>query len=240
VVVVMENHGYDSVVDNPNAPWINGLRAAVMTNWHGVTHPSQPNYLAMFTGSTHGVTDDHCPVTLRTPNLAAQLASAGLTFTGYSEGLPADPTACRVGDYARKHNPWVDVADLPASVNQPMTAFPTDYSTLPTVSFVVPDLCHDTHDCRTKEGDAWLRNALDGYVTWAGTHNSLLVLTYDEDDSETAGNHIPTLFVGPMVAPGRYDTLGNHYTLLRTIEAFYGLPPIGEAAGSPRLTSIWR
>ncbi|MFN0280381.1 MAG: alkaline phosphatase family protein [Kineosporiaceae bacterium] len=240
VVVVMENHGYGSIVGSADAPWINSLPAAVMTDWHGVMHPSQPNYLAMFTGSTHGVTDNRCPVTVPGPSLASQLISAGLSFIGYSEGLPsADPTACRAGAYARKHNPWVDVIGLPASTNQPMTAFPTDYAALPTVSFVVPDLCHDTHDCPVRQGDAWLRDTLDGYVTWAATHNSLLVITYDEDDSKTPGNHIPTHFVGPMVRPGRYDTLGNHYTLLRTVESLYGLPPIGRAAGQAPLTQIW-
>jgi acid phosphatase len=241
LVVVMENHGYPNVIGNRNAPWLNSLPAAVMTNWHGVTHPSQPNYLAMFAGSTHGVTDNRCPVTLTGPNLASQLADAGLSFTGYSQGLPAaGSTVCRAGDYARKHNPWADFTDLPAAVNQPLTAFPSDYSALPTVAFVVPDLCHDTHNCSVGRGDRWLRDTFDGYVRWARTHNSLLVVTYDEDDTETAHNLIPTLFVGPMVVPGRYDQLGNHFTLLRTLEAFYGLPAIGHAAGRAPLTTIWR
>jgi acid phosphatase len=240
LVVVMENHGYDSVVADPDAPWVNGLPAAVFTDWHGITHPSQPNYLAMFSGSTQAVTSDHCPLTFSGPNLAGQLQAAGLSFAGYSEGLPATgSTVCKAGRYVRKHNPWVDFPDLPQSTNQPLTALPSDYAALPTVAFVVPDLCHDTHDCSVAEGDAWLRSTLDPYLAWAGKHDSLLVLTYDEDD-DTSQNRIPTLFAGPMVTPGRYGSRGDHYTLLRTIEAMYGLPPIGEAANRQPVSGLWR
>jgi hypothetical protein len=241
VVVVMENHGFDDVVDSPKAPWLNGLPAAVLTDWHGVAHPSQPNYLGLFTGSTHGVTDDHCPVRVPGPTLGSQLQTAGATFTGYSEGLPAaGSTVCRVGDYARKHNPWVDSTRLPAAVNQPLTALPTDFAALPTVAFVIPDLCHDTHDCHTVEGDRWLRDTLGPYVAWARTHDSLLVVTYDEQEGHGASNHIPTFLVGPMVAPGRYAVRGDHYTMLRTLEALNGLPGIGAAADREPLTQIWR
>ncbi len=236
----MENHGYTDVVTHAKAPWLNGLPAAVLTDWHGVTHPSEPNYLALFTGSTQGVTDDHCPVQASGPNLAAQLAAAGLTFAGYSEGLPAvGSSVCSAGDYARKHNPWVDFAALPATVNRPLTDLSSDFSALPTLAFVIPDLCHDTHNCPTAEGDQWLSTTLGPYVTWASTHHSLLVITYDEDDG-TGENHIPTFLVGPMVNPGSYPAHGDHYTMLRTLEALYGLPGIGQADSVQPLTGLWR
>jgi acid phosphatase len=241
VIVVLENHGYAKVVGDDDAPWLNGLPAAVMTDWHGIAHPSQPNYLALFTGSTHGVTDDHCPVHLTGPSLGGQLVAAGRTFAGYSEGLPAaGSTVCRRSRYARKHNPWVDVRGLPASVNQPLTALPTDFAALPSVAIVVPDLCHDSHDCPTSTADAWVRDTLAGYATWAQTHDSLLVVTYDEEDNEKPANHIPTLLVGPMVRPGRYAERGDHYTMLRTVEALNGLPGIGTAAARTPIADIWR
>jgi acid phosphatase len=239
VVVVMENHAYGDVAGNPAAPWVNGLPAAVFTNWFGVTHPSQPNYLALFSGSTHGVTDDGCPLGFDAPNLASQLDLAGLTFTGYAEGLPRPGDAvCQAGDYARKHAPWTDFTGLPASVGQPLSAFPADHTRLPTVAFVIPDLCHDTHDCPVAVGDHWLSAQLGDYATWAQTHNSLLVLTYDEDDSG-AGNHILTVVTGAGVAPGRYGVRGDHYTLLRTLEALYGLPPLGAATGRSSVQPVW-
>lgn len=239
VVVVMENHGYDDVVGSPEAPWLNSLPAAVFTDWHGVTHPSRPNYLALFSGSTQGVTDDRCPRSFPGPDLGRQVLDAGLSFAAYSEGLPGtgDPTCGRDG-YVRKHAPWADFTDLPGSVAHPFTDFPSDYTRLPTLSFVIPDLCHDTHDCPVGVGDAWLRSALGGYADWARRHDSLLVITYDEDDGG-ASNHIATLVTGAGVRPGRYPVRGDHYTLLRTLEALFGLPALGQAAARTSVASSW-
>ena len=147
---------------------------------------------------------------------------------------------CTGGDrYARKPNPWVDFTALGASVNQPFSAFPTDYSSLPTVSFVVPNLCDDMHDCGTAAGDRWAASHLDRYLRWADTHNSLLIVTFDENDG-SAANQILTVFAGPMVRPGRYGEEVTHYRVLRTVEWLYGLTPIGEAAGTSPIDDVWR
>jgi acid phosphatase len=241
VVVVFENKDAGAVVGSTEAPYLDGLAAqgAAFTDAHGVTHPSQPNYLALFSGSTQGVTDDSCPRTFSGPNLAGQLRAAGRSFTGFSEGLPAAGfTGCGAGEYARKHNPWVDFPALPASVNQPLSALPSDLAQLPTVAFVVPDLCSDMHSCPVATGDAWARAHLSGYVAWARTHDSLLVVTFDEDEG-TAANHIPTFLVGPMVRPGTSGQRIDHYALLRTLEDMYGLAPLGSAATAAPLTGIW-
>jgi acid phosphatase len=241
VVVVFENKNVADVIGSADAPYLNELagHGASLTEAFGVTHPSQPNYLALFSGSTQGVTDDSCPQSFSTPNLAEQLRAAKRSFTGYSEGLPsAGYTGCRAGQYARKHNPWADFPALPASVNQPLTALPKDFSALPTVAFIIPDLCGDMHNCTVAQGDAWARAHLSAYVAWARTHDSLLIVTFDEDDG-SADNHIPALLVGPMVRPGRTVQRVDHYGLLRTIEDMYGLPPLGEAASARPLTGIW-
>lgn len=234
VIVVFENKAQQQVLGSPDAPYLNSLSAsgARFTDAHGVTHPSQPNYLALFSGSTQGVTDDSCPQTLGDrPNLAEQLQRAGYTFAGYSEGLPsAGFTGCTdaTGRYARRHNPWVDFANVPASSNQPFSDFPADPSRLPTVAFVIPDLCNDMHDCDVATGDRWAREHLAPYVNWARTHDSLLVVTFDEDEG-THANRIPTFLVGPMVKPGAIAQPVNHYNVLRTIEDLYGLEPLGMA-----------
>ena len=241
VVVVFENKDARSVLGAGTAPYLDALAATGTTlrNAHGVDHPSQPNYLALFSGSTQGITDDACPQTFRSENLAGQLRAAGRSFVGYSEDLPrAGYTGCTIGNYARKHNPWVDFPALPASVNQPFSAFPTDYATLPTIAFVVPDLCNDMHDCPVSTGDAWAREHLAGYVGWARTHNGLLLVTFDEDEG-TAANTIPTFVVGPMVRSGTTDQRVDHYSLLRTLEDMYGLSPLGHAASATPLTGIW-
>jgi acid phosphatase len=241
MVVIFENEDAGDVLGAPQAPYLTSLAGsgATFTDAHGETHPSQPNYLALFSGSTQGVTNDSCPLTFSGPNLAAQLQAAGHSFTGYSEDLPSVGfQGCRAGGYARKHNPWVNFPALPASVNQPYSALPSDYAALPTVSFVVPNLCNDMHDCGVAAGDRWAKEHLAGYVDWARTHNSLLVITFDEDHG-SAGNHIATFLVGPMVRAGTSDQRIDHYSLLRMIEDMYGLPPIGSAKDAAAITGIW-
>jgi len=244
VVAVFENHGYDQVIGSGGAPYLNELarRGALLTDAHGLTHPSQPNYVGMFAGSTGGVRDDSCPQDIAgTANLGSQLAAAGLSFAGYSEGMPAAGyRGCGGGNgYARKHNPWVDFTALPASVNRTFAEFPTDYASLPTVSFVVPNLCDDMHDCAVSTGDAWARAHLDGYARWAAGHDSLLIVTWDEDEG-TGGDHIPTVFTGAHVVPGsRYPGQTDHYGILRTIEAACGLPGLGAAADRQPVSGIW-
>ena len=241
VVVIMENHAYGQIIGNPAAPFINAIadRGALFTRSYGVTHPSEPNYLALFSGSTQGIADDGCPYRFSTPNLAADLIAAGKSFAGYAEDLPGPGSlVCSAGEYARKHAPWTDFSNVPGSSSLPFTSFPADFARLPTVSFVIPNLCHDMHDCSIAAGDAWLRAHIDGYASWAMRHHSLLIVTWDEDD-RSQGNHIVTIFVGQQVRPGRYAQPLTHYSVLATIEAAYTLPRDGQAAAATPVTSIW-
>ena len=158
----------------------------------------------MFSGSTQGVTDDSCvtPGFSSAPNLASELIAAGKTWASYNETLPSQgSTTCSSGKYAQKHNPWFGFSNVPTSSAYTFAQFPTDYSTLPQVSFVTPNLCSDMHDCSVSTGDTWLKNNLGAYATWAKTHNSLLVVTFDEDN-RLAGNKIPTVLYGQPVTPG--------------------------------------
>lgn len=248
VVVVEENHSYDEVVGSQDAPYLNALAAqgAVLTDAYGVSHPSQPNYLALFAGSTFGLASDDCPQQLSGPNLASELLAAGLIFSAYSEDLPqAGYSGCQFGGddfdplYARKHAPWTNFANVPADAGQPFSAFPSDFNQLPTVSYVVPNQQHDMHSGSIAAGDGWLQQHLDAYAQWAPAHNSLLIVTWDEDDS-SAANHILTLFVGAQVQPGRYGETINHYDVLRTIEALFGLPYTNEAAHATTIADIWQ
>ncbi|HEX8306748.1 MAG TPA: alkaline phosphatase family protein [Jatrophihabitans sp.] len=241
VVVVLENHAFSQIIGSSSAPYLNSLadRGAVLTRSYGITYPSQPNYLALFSGSTQGLTDNSCPHNYTGPNLAGALLAAGHSFIGYSEDLPETGfSGCSSGAYARKHNPWVNFGALPKSVNQPMTAFPQDLSRLPTVSFVIPNLDNDMHDGTVAQGDRWLRTHLGGYADWSTAHNSLLIITADEDD-KSHGNRIATLFVGAHVRPGRYNVRIDHYGLLATLLASYRLTPFGHAARAAPLTAIW-
>jgi acid phosphatase len=242
VVIVMENHAYAQIIGDPAAPFINDLarRGALFTRSYAITHPSQPNYLGLFSGSTQGITDDSCPNRFTAPNLAADLNKAGKSFAGYAEDLPGPGSpVCSARDYARKHVPWANFSNVPSSASLPFTSFPaTAFAQLPTVSFVIPNLCHDTHDCSVATGDTWLRAHIGGYADWAMTHDSLLILTWDEDDSGQ-GNHIATIFAGQKVRPGSYAEPITHYSVLATIEAAYALPRDGQAVTATPITDIW-
>jgi hypothetical protein len=257
VVVVEENHSYGQILGPASLP------VPVMPNlmstdpfirslaWHGAsfrnaraeTHPSQPNYLALFSGSTQGVTSDGTPPEpFTTANLGGALIAAGLSFAGYSESMPyAGFTGSEAegGLYARKHNPWADFADVPASANLPFSAFPRrrDFASLPTVSFVVPNQANDMHSGSIRTADKWLRKNIRPYVRWARRHNSLLVLTWDEGSSDD--NHIATVVAGAHVQRGWYDEPINHYSLLRTIEDMYDLSHAGASADASPITSIF-
>jgi len=250
VIVVEENKSYKQIIGNPAAQYINRLadEGALFTNSFAVTHPSQPNYLILFSGSTHGILNDQCPISVSGENLASQLRKKGSSFGIFSESMPfTGYSACLSPDnrYARKHNPAVNWQgnNISSDINIPFANFPSEYVRLPTVSMIVPNLVNDMHDGRTLldqivRGDAWLKVNLDAYVQWAKTHNGLLIVTWDEDDG-SGENRIPTLFIGPMVRPGKYAYRIDHYNVLRTLEEMYGLPPLGSAANAEVIRGIW-
>jgi len=243
VVVIEENHTLAQIVGNPHAPYLSALAAhgALFVDAHGVTHPSLPNYFALFAGleNTNG---DGCPahaVPARAPNLGSELDAAGFSFVGYAESLPAeDWKGCWAGPYARKHVPWAQFTNLPRSASEPFSAFPTAFETLPTVAFVVPNVENDMHDGTVAQADDWAREHLDSLVRWAAAHDTLVVLTMDEGYDKT--NSIPIIFVGPMVLPGRYAERIDHLNVLRTLEDMYGLAPTGAAAHVAPISDCWR
>lgn len=228
VLVVEENKAYDQIIGSTQARFINSLAAggALFTRSYAVSHPSQPNYLALFAGSTLGIRNDNDPGILHAPNLAQELAQNQLSFAGYTDGI------------VPKHNPWLDFSGLSKSVNQSMSRFPADFSQLPAVSFIAPNQLHDMHDGSIHQGDAWLAHHLANYAQWAKTHNSVLIVTFDEDDSRHR-NHIATVYYGAHVQTGRYAQKINHYSVLRTIEDSFALPPIAKSASAQPISVVW-
>lgn len=228
VVVMMENHSYDQIMEGGDATAFLrklGREGANFINAFAITHPSEPNYFALFSGSTQGIRDDGY-YSYNVPTFAGRLIAAHKSFIGYVE--PGSP---------RKHNPWESFADS-QGVERSLAQFPADFAKLPTVSFVIPDLDDDMHDGTVEQGDNWVAMHLAAYATWAKTHNSLLVVTFDEDD-DGPQNRIPTIFVGDHVRPGRYAQRIDHYSVLRTILDMYGLPPLAKSADAVPITGIW-
>jgi phosphatidylinositol-3-phosphatase len=245
LVVIMENHAYDTVRVLPYTASLIAASSSFAYSY-AITHPSQPNYLALWGASTMGVINDNCPSPgspYSTENLGHACEAAGLAWKAYSEGLPAvGSTVCNYGSpsYARRHAPWTDWSNLTHSNEVPFTQFAQDTAAgkLPTLAYVVPNNCDNTHDCPPATGDNWLAANLPGMIRAVGP-NGLVILTWDEDDG-SHGNHILTVFAGPSVRPGYISNRTiNHYTLVRTICAALDLPAFGEAATDSAVTDVW-
>ena len=250
VILILENRPYNNIVGNPQAPYINSLIAnsntALFTQSFGLTHPSQPNYIMLYSGDPQGVTNNNIPPNLpfTTLNLGGELINKGLSFTGYSEDLPSVGSNVETsGAYARKHNPWVnwqgtDVNGIPPASNRPFTDFPSDFNLLPTLSFVIPNQDNDMHDGSITTGDTWIQNNLDAYIQWCISNNSLFILTFDEDDYSSS-NQVLSLFIGSDIKEGSYNQPITHYNVLRTIEELYQLSFAGASADSSAIKNIW-
>ena len=283
VIVVEENKDYEEIIGNGSAPYINNVlkkEGANFIQMYGEEHFSQGNYFWMFSGDNQTIGFiDQVPSEKNNPNypfrkanLGEQLISKGLSFKGYSEGLPEigfTGVNGSAGLYARKHVPWISFANVPngttvaGSSNLRFADFPSDssqYHTLPTVAFVIPNLDNDMHNGSITEsipaGDRWLQRNINSYYQWAKDHNSLLILTFDENNDKRgyqgltnplvdvqpcAGkgrdqeycmdlkNRIVTIFAGAHIKPDDYpEGRGiTHVNILRTLEAMYGLLKAG-------------
>jgi phosphatidylinositol-3-phosphatase len=254
VILVLENHSSGEINGNPLAPYINSIlndpKTAVLTQSYALTHPSQPNYLMLFSGSNQGITTDNVPATFpfTAPNLGAELLQNNFSFAGYSEDLPSVGwNGSSSGTYVRKHNPWVNwqgtgLNGIPAADNLPLTYYPANFDSLPSLSFVIPNEANDMHNGTVTgsimPGDNWVKAHLDSYIQWCKTHNSLFILTFDEDDN-SAGNQILTSITGENVRGGNYSQRITHYNLLRTIEELFRLPYAGVSTDSSVIKDIW-
>jgi phospholipase C len=245
VIIVLENKPVTRILDAKDAPYLNKLASehALAANYHATTHPSLPNYIALTSGTTAGITDNCKPeatgCTANVPNIGDAVAQSGRSWKMYAEGMPAPCQAVNSGRYAVKHNPFMY---YPSVTNDkgfcdehvvPFSQLDEDLksaSSLPNFVFITPDMCSDTHDCPVQSGDDWLAeqgNKILGSPAFT-TQNSLLVVTWDEGSRDN--NQVVTVFAGPAARKGftsgtRYD----HYSLLHTIEDAWGLEPLTDS-----------
>lgn len=234
-VIVLENRSYSQVV---GSGYIADLVAkyGVATNYHGVSHPSLPNYLAMTSGSTWGIVDDGWH-SLPAGGLGTQLTSAGIDWRAYMEGMGSD--CFRNGNrYALKHNPFPYYGGKCPPQVVPFTRFASDMAgTMPRFVWITPDLCNDGHDCSNSVVNAWLAQTVPAILnTEAWQDNGVLFITYDE--GEDSANSVLTLVIRADQVNLRSSVSYNHYSLLASIEDLLGLPRLGAAANSTPMTDL--
>jgi hypothetical protein len=252
VLVVFENHEASAIAGNPDAPTFNALarRYATLTNYDAVAHPSLPNYLALVSGSTQGISSDCTDCVVHARNLADTLAAAGRPWKTYAEDLPYRGfTGAFAERYAKKHDPFLyfrDVAGSRARRNRvvPFTQLARDLARhrLPDFSLVIPNLCDDMHDCSVATGDAWLKEHVVPLLSSPELRGGVVFVVFDEGTSDTGGGgHVEALALGPTVLRGsRFARQTNHYGLLRTIEDAWKLPRLGLSRRGTPIGGIWK
>jgi phosphatidylinositol-3-phosphatase len=237
---VFENHSYSQIIGSSSAPYINQLAndCGLATNFHAETHPSLPNYIAMTSGSTQGITDDGGPSShpLNVPSIFSQLPGGG--SRSLQQSMPLNCLRSNSGQYAVRHNPEAYYTNLGtdcATFDVPL-ASPPDISAR--FTFVTPNLCNDMHDCSVATGDAWLSTFLPTILSSSEyrSGSTAVFITWDEDNG-SEGNRVATIVLSPTTPVGaRSATAFNHYSMLRTTEELLGIDTyLGGAATAPSM-----
>jgi phospholipase C len=266
LIVIFENKEFGTVVDNYHMPYFNKLAKSytLLTQYYAVTHPSLPNYIALIGGDTLGITFDctSCAAPNHAQSLPDLIEASGRTWKTYQEDMPSPCfTGAEAGKYAMKHNPFIYFMPIRLDVKRcdqdivPFTQLSYDISTgaLPNFMFVTPNLCNDAHDCAVDVADAWLQNFMGQIMPPLDQEGKpyLIVITWDEGQGNhsccglpaSAGGRIATILVSPQAKNGFQDaTPYSHYSLLKTIEAAWGLPYLVHAADAQTslITAPWK
>ena len=253
VLVVEENHSYESVIGNGAMPYLNGLAPhySLATQYYANTHPSIGNYFMLTTGGSI-TNDDSFTGTVTVNNLARMLNAAGKSWKVYAESLPS--AGYLGGDaypYVQRHNPFAyfsDIVNDPAQANKivPFTQFATDLAagSLPDFALVVPNILDDAHDGTLAQSDTWLSAHIGPLVNSSTFAQTLLIVVYDESidtDSAHGGGHVAAVLAGGVVKPSyRSSTLYQHSSLLRLIaeKLSLGTAP-GAAADAPQMSEFF-
>ncbi len=235
----MENHSFDQIIGSSDAPYINQLAGqhGVAASFYAEAHPSLPNYIAMISGSTQGISDDNDPSShpLDVPSLFSLLPGGG--SRSLLESMPSNCARSDSGEYAVRHNPQAYYTNLGgdcARYNVPL-ADPPDISAR--FTFVTPNLIHDMHDGTVSDGDTWLSTFMPKIISSAeyAAGRTAVFVTWDEDNSilELGDNHIPTLVIAPSVPAGtRVTARLDHYAMLRATQEMLGVEPLLGAAAT--------
>ena len=253
VWIVLENKSYEQIIGSAAAPYINRVasQCGLAKSFYAEAHPSLPNYIAMTSGGTQGVTDDAGPRShsLDVESIFSQL---GTDWRSLQESMPANCSLSDSGFYAVHHNPaayYPRLRSACATQDVPLADTP-DLSAR--FTFVTPNTCHDMHSsscgadtsAEVKQGDTWLEGFLPKVLASAQyrSGSTAVFVTWDEDDySQHSGQHVLTLVIAPSVPVGTVATARfDHYAMLRTTEELLGLGSfLGSAATAPSMRAAF-
>jgi phosphatidylinositol-3-phosphatase len=258
LVFVEENHSVSEMM--AEMPFTVGLgrRFGYATHYTAVSHPSLPNYIAIAGGQTYGITNDDPPEAnpVRRASVFGQAVAAGRTASVYADGMPGN---CATSDggtsYAVRHNPWAyfvgrhvvgghGVDEHAACLRYDVPIGQLDGAiargALPNVGMVVPNLCHDAHDCSLGTADTWFKGWMGKVFQGPDWKSGRLavVLTADEDD-RSAGNTVLTVVIHPSQRSHVVTTALTHYSLTRLYQEVAGLPYQSGAVTAPSMATAF-
>ena len=261
VLIMLENQDYQTVMDGTQMPLLATIaqQNVLLSNYFAVTHPSLPNYIALMSGSTQGITSDCTTCFVNQPNLADEIEASGRSWKAYLEGMPSPCFVGDSGNYAQKHDPllYFDSIRLNAARCDrsivPLTSLDGDLAnnTLPNFSYIMPNLCNSGHNCSAATADTWVRAMV---VKLQGSpalgKNSLIIIAFDEASTKDisgccglaspAGGQVAVVLISPTALPDMSDnTPYSHYSLLKTILTAWNLPALGNTAQAQPIAAPW-
>jgi acid phosphatase len=248
LVFIEENHSLNQM--RSGMPYTFGLarRFGYATSYRAIRHPSLPNYIAIAGGQTYGITNDASPSfnAVRGRSVFGQAVASGKTAAAFVDGMPRDCATTNGGSrYAVKHNPWAyftNERDLCQRYDLPVDRLGAAIAagSLPNVGMVVPNLCHDAHDCPLGTADSWFQ----GWMTkifdgpdWKSGHLAV-VLTADEDDG-SGTNGVLTVVIHPSQKAHVVTSRLTHYSLTRLYSDVAGMPYLYEAVSAPSIATAF-
>jgi phosphatidylinositol-3-phosphatase len=261
VLIMLENRDYQTVMDGTQMPLLATIaqQNVLLSNYFAVTHPSLPNYIALMSGSTQGITSDCTNCFVNQPNLADEIEASGRTWKAYLEGMPSPCFAGDSGSYAQKHDPLIYFDSIRLNTARcdrsilPLTSLDGDLAnkTLPNFSYIMPNLCNSGHDCSAATADKWVNGMVNKLqAAPALGNNSLIIIAFDEGSGKStagccglpspAGGQVAVVLISPTALPDMSDnTPYSHYSLLKTILTAWSLPALGNTAQAQAITAPW-
>lgn len=250
LVVVLENHSRCKAISGMPRLAAAAGRYGQAAASYALTHPSLGNYLAIAGGSTFGVRDDGPPARHRLTghSVFGQVLAAGKVAKTYAEGMTGTCQLRSSGRYAVKHNPWAYFVATPERAGCRRYDVPSGTplrgplhddvaaGRLPTFGLLIPDLCHDAHDCSLGTADTWLAGWLRPLVAGPDFRSGRLavVVTFDEDD-RGAGNHIFTAVLHPALHGTVITKRLDHHALSSAVSRLVATAALRDAANAPNL-----
>ena len=252
IVIMEENHSQSQTY--ASMPYLTGLSTtyAKTTRYHAITHPSLPNYLAIWGGKTYGTTGTDCyvgcgPTGSADRSVWDQTIAAGKTAKAYQESMLSNCSTAGTGAYVARHGPWPYWTNATSRANcaandVPLTALQADITSgnLPVTGEITPNLNNDWHDGSAAQADAFLKTwvpALQAGPDYTSGHLTIIIVT--DENSGTAGNVVAFVAINPALHGVTVTGSYNHYSLTRWMDDNAGVARLGAAATAPDLKAAF-